>query len=63
LAKSGKLAACAAFTRVPTTERPLVLGAVCANTDVIARMAPTAAAAAETPILNMLFFGTLVLLG
>jgi hypothetical protein len=47
---------------LPTTERPLVLGVECANTEVIAKMAPIAAAAVATPILNMLFLGTLVLL-
>ncbi|HVS47562.1 MAG TPA: hypothetical protein VHJ99_01510 [Candidatus Dormibacteraeota bacterium] len=44
---------------LPMTERPVVVGVEWANTDVIARIAPTAAAAVATPILNRLFLGKL----
>jgi hypothetical protein len=60
---SGIVESLARLTMLPTIEVAPVLGTEWANADVIARMAPTAAAAVATPILNMLFLGTLVLLG
>jgi hypothetical protein len=47
---------------VPTIERPVVVGVVCANTEVNARTAPTVAAAVATPIFKRLLFGTFALL-
>ncbi len=52
----------AAFTRVPTIDRPLVVGVPWANAEVMARIAATAAAAEASPILNIVFLGTFVLL-
>jgi hypothetical protein len=58
---TGKLAVCAALTMLLTSDL-WVAGVECANTVEIARMAPTAAAAMATLILNRVGFGTLVLL-